>query len=411
VQKECRRLRRLYRHSPFLVLSGLAEGADRLIATVAMDELGAKLIAVLPFPAAEFCGDFASEVSRQEFSSLIGQSAAIFDVHLPPDDQWKQAGPMRDIQYARVGALIAEQSQILLALWDGRPARGVGGTGDVVDWFEAGRAPSDYSIYAGDLSLFDLPQPGMSIRIDPITGEREIHSGPPRTIRYRPRLASNIQDILRRTNTFNRDVRRQTAASVNKNPLVPPGALSRIPVGEASKAFEEADALAIFYSRRVRLANSVLYLLAMGAVFAFSSIDAKPLASWAFLAVMGVMAIVAGHLWAGRLTQNPWNIEAWPRPCASCSSGACWASIDRYGSAIYPSTAPWCDGLGTPFAPWNSRRTGASPSTPSAFPMKSATRSSWSDGSTLRSVISSAPACSICAITGGGCESGNSRSS
>jgi len=298
VRKQCARLRRKYRDSPFLVLSGLAEGADRLIATVVMEELGAKLIAVLPFPADAFCCDFKTEESRQEFLSLIGRSAATFDVHLPSNEEWKQAGPIRDEQYARVGALIAEQSQILLALWGGNPPRGVGGTGHVVAWFERGCAPSEYSIYGGNLSLFDPPQPGLSIRIDPITGESEIHNArrpSARRRRYSLLPRSSINEILARTQSYNRDVRRQ-AADGDRTPLVPPGILSRIPITEAAAAFEQADALAIYYGRRVRLADRVLYLLALAAVFAFSSIDAKPLASWAFLAVMGVMAVVAIHV-------------------------------------------------------------------------------------------------------------------
>src|SRR5258705_10772833 len=95
VRKECRRLRKKYRASPFLVLSGLAEGADRLIASIAMEELGAILVAVLPFPAADFCADFKSEASRQEFASRIGRSAATFDLHLLSDENWKQARHMR----------------------------------------------------------------------------------------------------------------------------------------------------------------------------------------------------------------------------------------------------------------------------------------------------------------------------
>jgi hypothetical protein len=301
VRRECQRMRKKYPATPFLVLSGLAEGADRLIARIVTEELGATLVAVLPFPAADFCADFPSEDSRQEFADLMGRSAATFDVHLPSDEQWKQAGKMRDEQYARVGALIAEQSQILLAVWNGRPARGVGGTADVVGWFERGYAPAEYSLYAGDLSLLDPPQPGLSVRIDPETGAREIHNAPPRTRRYGLRPSSIINDILRRTNVFNRDVQRQAASSVNKNPLVPNHVLARIPITEASAAFEEADALAIYYAQRVKLADIVLYSLALTAVFAFSSIDAKPLASWTFLGVMGVMALLALHVWGRSL--------------------------------------------------------------------------------------------------------------
>lgn len=88
-----------------------------------MDELGARLIAILPFPPSEFCADFVTEDSRQEFSDLLNEAAGVFEVTLPPDENWKKDGEARDVQYARVGAVIAEQSQILIALWEGRPAR------------------------------------------------------------------------------------------------------------------------------------------------------------------------------------------------------------------------------------------------------------------------------------------------
>src|SRR5208337_1216042 len=44
LKKECGKLRKHYRSSPFVVLSALAEGADRMIAKTAMKELGADLI-------------------------------------------------------------------------------------------------------------------------------------------------------------------------------------------------------------------------------------------------------------------------------------------------------------------------------------------------------------------------------
>jgi hypothetical protein len=297
VRRECRRLRRKYRESPFLLLSGLAEGADRLIAAIALEELGAILVAVLPFPATEFCADFKTATSHEEFSSLLNQAAAIFEVPLPTDGGWKQAGEMRDVQYARVGALIAEQSQILLALWDGRPARGVGGTAEVVGWFERGYAAPEYSLYEGDLSLFDPPQPGLCIRIEPATGEKELRNVPPTRRRFGLSGRANIYDSLRRTNVYNQDVRRQAAYHVERSRIVPPEVLAQVQITEAYAAFSEADVLAIYFARRVRLADWVFYALALAAVFAFSSVDAKPLASWGFLGVMAVMAGVASYVW------------------------------------------------------------------------------------------------------------------
>ena len=43
-------VRSSYPHGPMVILSALAEGADRLIARLAMDRLGARLVAPLPLP-------------------------------------------------------------------------------------------------------------------------------------------------------------------------------------------------------------------------------------------------------------------------------------------------------------------------------------------------------------------------
>ena len=65
VRNECRKLKKQYSSSPFIVLSALAEGADRLIAKTAMEELQADLIAVLPMPAADYERDFQTEDSKK----------------------------------------------------------------------------------------------------------------------------------------------------------------------------------------------------------------------------------------------------------------------------------------------------------------------------------------------------------
>ena len=61
VKAECAHLRKHYKHSFFVVLSSLAEGADRRVARVAMEELSAELIAVLPMPQNEYERDFQTD--------------------------------------------------------------------------------------------------------------------------------------------------------------------------------------------------------------------------------------------------------------------------------------------------------------------------------------------------------------
>jgi hypothetical protein len=56
------------------------------------------------------------------------------------------------LQYALAGAYIAERADVLIAVWDGAPARGTGGTGDIVAWRDRGEIPAEYAtpaVFAG----------------------------------------------------------------------------------------------------------------------------------------------------------------------------------------------------------------------------------------------------------------------
>ncbi len=114
----------------FEVLSALAEGADRLVAGVALSQPGATLVAVLPLPHDDYVEDFHSADSRREFEALLARARLVETV--PP-------APTREAAYERAGHWIVEHSDVLVALWDGEPARGQGGTADIVA-FAAERA-------------------------------------------------------------------------------------------------------------------------------------------------------------------------------------------------------------------------------------------------------------------------------
>jgi hypothetical protein len=130
-------VRESHPHTPLLVLSPLAEGSDRLVARVAL-EIGARLIVPLPLPQDVYEQDFSNDESRAEFRRLLDLAESSFVLPLMPGNTLQgvaQYGDQRDRQYAQVGALVARQSQVFLALWDGITGNGhdkVGGTGDVV---------------------------------------------------------------------------------------------------------------------------------------------------------------------------------------------------------------------------------------------------------------------------------------
>lgn len=113
---------------PLEVWSSLAEGADRLVARRSIERAGATVVAVLPLAPDDYRSDFADAASRDEFDSLLSVAAAIHVV-----------GPASDrlVAYERAGLLVVDRTEILIALWDGAPPRGRGGTAEIV---EAARA-------------------------------------------------------------------------------------------------------------------------------------------------------------------------------------------------------------------------------------------------------------------------------
>jgi hypothetical protein len=108
----------------FTVLSPLAEGADRLVASeILTHEKDAQLEVVLPFDKDEYVKDFPG--TRAEFESLLGRSK-----------RTKQLGGKntREQRYTSVGRYVVDHCDVLIALWNGQPAAGKGGTGEIVQY-------------------------------------------------------------------------------------------------------------------------------------------------------------------------------------------------------------------------------------------------------------------------------------
>lgn len=116
-------------NSRLLLVSPLAEGADRLVAHRLLACPGTRLEVPLPLPHETYVEDFdwgpeeRRRRSREEFHDLLGQAERVFE--LPP-------APTRDEAYDRVGSYILDNCDVLIAVWDGEGAQGEGGTGDIV---------------------------------------------------------------------------------------------------------------------------------------------------------------------------------------------------------------------------------------------------------------------------------------
>jgi hypothetical protein len=135
-------LRKSCPHTPIILLSSLAEGADRLVARTAL-ECGVELYVVLPMEHELYEQDFRSPQSLEEFRELMGSSCDSGVVPIAADDAEaaRVPGPARDHRYAMAGAFMVSYSQILIALWDGSPDEMLGGTSQIVRFALQGVPP------------------------------------------------------------------------------------------------------------------------------------------------------------------------------------------------------------------------------------------------------------------------------
>src|SRR5215472_6259161 len=73
-----------YPNTPLMLLSPLAEGADRLVAEVALESaIGARLMAPLPMTREIYQRDFKTADSRAEFARLLDAAAQVLEMPTP----------------------------------------------------------------------------------------------------------------------------------------------------------------------------------------------------------------------------------------------------------------------------------------------------------------------------------------
>lgn len=104
---------------PLIGYSSLAEGADQLVADQIL-RAGGQLHVVIPSRDYESTFD---DTGRRTYENLLG--AATHTSTLPFAEPSEEA-------YDAAGKWVAEHCDVLIAVWDGEPARGLGGTADAV---------------------------------------------------------------------------------------------------------------------------------------------------------------------------------------------------------------------------------------------------------------------------------------
>jgi hypothetical protein len=117
------RLRELARlqGTELVAYSALAIGADQLFAEAALS-LGLPLVGVIPFE--DYPRDFEGD-DRKQFEMLLGFCR---EVH------WLRRKRRSNEAYLALGKWMVDNTDHLVAVWNGLAAAGKGGTGDIVEY-------------------------------------------------------------------------------------------------------------------------------------------------------------------------------------------------------------------------------------------------------------------------------------
>lgn len=133
VQKVLSLIDKTLSHTPhtLAIISALAEGADRLVAKEVLDLLLSGdmekpyLEAVLPLPESDYIRDFETQESKDEFKAFLAKARSIRTL---------EKLESRSASYDQGGHYVVDNCDVLIAIWNGKPAAGQGGTAEIVEY-------------------------------------------------------------------------------------------------------------------------------------------------------------------------------------------------------------------------------------------------------------------------------------
>jgi len=312
---------KLQRHHPstsFILLSALAEGADRAGARLAL-ELGIRLIVVLPMPRGLYEDDF-DEASLAEFRALIARAEHTFELPLldgrSPEEISSHGFP-RNQQYASVGAYLATHSTILVALWDGVTRKLFGGTSQVVRYKLEG-VPEPF---APPHSKLDAPDSGPVYHIVIPRASNPKPDGTPFTLHTlfpsgyltEAEAEQAYRDMFEKMDTFNRDALNfaeelKEHRRESKEYLFPSKAYKTMPaiLREMLDFYSIADVLSQKFQTRTNLLQKWLLMFLFFAA-SFQQLFPYPIEEKAIVVLYLAMFAFAylSHAWAKRKAFQP----------------------------------------------------------------------------------------------------------
>lgn len=202
VRTELQKLKTEYPHSPFVMLNSLAAGADLLCAEVAT-ELGVMLKCPLPMSIEEYRKDFdADTVTR--FETMLSHAEEVF---ITPNTEPLPDEASRDYHYRQAGIYVATHSHVLIALWDGSPAKADGcGTAETAEFMLGGNYNSG--------GFFKAADHGAVLHI--FTPRQSANTELPINVRLIEKEPGSLRNALRTTDDSNRDAGQKHISEIKK---------------------------------------------------------------------------------------------------------------------------------------------------------------------------------------------------
>jgi len=120
VANEIREILKPYAESDLVGITCLARGADQIFAQAVLD-LGGTIDVVIP--AADYADRIPNPESRARFDRFMSQALAVHE--MPFEKSGSEA-------YFAASKTLIQRSDIVMAVWDGTPPDGKGGTADAV---------------------------------------------------------------------------------------------------------------------------------------------------------------------------------------------------------------------------------------------------------------------------------------
>ena len=288
-------LRRAYPRLPLSLLSPLAAGADQLVTDVAQ-ELGIRVVAVLPVPSAMYREDFDDADVRATYERQRAQSELIELplLHTSDPDAVVRGGHARDLQYAQAGIFASSHCHVLLALWDGEPSALLGGTAQVVAFHLHGSMPEALDRRQSAAVTLGLDEETLVHHVPVGRRGGAPAAGAPRWLTSGDALLSHaaippaFDQIFRRHAEFLADGARHRDA-------ISKAVASADAACPVQRQFVAADWLAALYRRRVSRVLLATYLVTglMGFSFiAYSDIVAQDLMLYVFLGLFATGVVM-----------------------------------------------------------------------------------------------------------------------